>query len=110
MPTLVSRPRKIRKSKNSYAPLLAVDAEWDPQLPAKGISPDKWISTVIAMEPDKTICYLTDVIPLRTRKRLNTKARELGVEVRYIQRDDDTRLVPDGRLRLTHFFSAGLGV
>jgi hypothetical protein len=96
---LHSRRRIARTHKPKPAPLVATDSEWDPNIDGK------WISTAFAWEDGRTVVFFREDVPDEVQARLNAKAAEISVEVRYIQRDDRTRLLPDGKHRLVIFFS-----
>jgi hypothetical protein len=99
-PPAVKRKRNPHRSgARKPAPLVATDSEWDPTVPGK------WLSTVIVYETGQTLVFVNEAVPTEVRKRLDAKATELGVEVRYVKRGDDTRLLADGKHRVLMFFS-----
>src|SRR5262249_26876452 len=98
-PALKRKRNPHRSGTRKPAPLVATDSEWDPTVPGK------WLSTVIVYETGQTLVFVNEAVPTEVRKRLDAKATELGVEVRYVKRGDDTRLLADGKHRVLMFFS-----
>lgn len=99
MPVTTIRPQKLRRSKNTRIPLVATDSEWDPSIRGK------WVCTVFVWEDGKTIVYINEDVPDEVKDRLDARAAESNIEVRYVRRDDLTRLLPEGKHRLAIFFS-----
>src|SRR5262245_114777 len=83
----------------SRSQLVATDREWDDGIPGK------WISTAFTRDDGKVQIFFTDQVPPDTRARLNAKATALGVEIQFVRREDDTRLLPLGKHRMLMFFS-----
>jgi hypothetical protein len=104
------RGKSVRRSGGPYrrksAPLVATDSEWDDSL--QQTPHGKWISTAFAWG-GRCVIFIRDDVPDEIRQRLDARARELKVEVRYVSRDDSTNLVKllgiKGRVPLVIFYS-----
>ena len=80
---------------------VATDSEWDTSLP------DPWLSTAFASRLG-TVVYVRDDVPVTVRERLDATATELGVELKYVRRSDDTDLLARygvSKARLLIYFS-----
>ena len=82
---------------------VTTDSEWDSHLS------EPWISTAFHSDLLGTTVFFRDDIPDETREVLDRTAREIGVELKYLDRRDDTdpleRYGAKGKIRLVMFFS-----
>lgn len=86
LPTSAPSCKRISRPKNGKlpTPLVATDSEWDVNIPGM------WISTTLAWDNGYVDVYVNDTVPVEIRERLNRKAADLGVQIHYVGRNDQT--------------------